>query len=164
MTTVMEWLFPLDDSDDPELGCAVGHRTMRARQRETTTPSGPMRYVIGDDGALVILESHLPILRAFLRAFDKAPQGSDFVNCVRCECRAIWIGAELRGTDNTGNRCDDHDCHHGTWNTRHDARCRFCGEQIAPEREGVDARWLCVYENDPYFCRHSPDLLHKSAS
>jgi hypothetical protein len=165
MTTV-EWVFPVEDSDDPELGYATGHRIRDFRQRLSEVPKGPMRYIIGRDGSLVIMEAHLPLLRAFLKAFDAAPQGSEFVTCARCGCQTVWVYAELRGTDNTGATCDDHDCRHGAWNTRHDARCRFCGEALRTAEEGPGVvEWVCAYD-DVSYCPQSPEIpgIHKPAS
>jgi hypothetical protein len=163
----VEWVFPVDDDDDPELAYAMGHRTRDFNQRHKEVPRGPMRYVIGDDGFLVIMEGHLPLLRAFLKALDAAPEGTEFITCVRCGCRAVWVGAELRGTENTGAQCDEHDCRHTSWNTRRDARCRFCGEGLRAieDRPGV-IDWIRSYDDSVSRCPHSPETpaTHKPIS
>jgi hypothetical protein len=164
---IVEWVFPVEDNDDPELGYAVAHRTRDFRQRHTEVPRGPMRFVIGDDGTLVFMEAQIPLLRAFLKAFDAAPQGSEFVTCARCGCRTVWVYAELRGTDNnTGTTCDDHDCRHGAWNTRRDARCKFCGEGLRATDEGSGVvEWVCAWD-DTSLCSQSPENppAHKPVS
>lgn len=165
MSNMVEWVFPVDDDDDPELAYAWGHKTRDFRQRHAEVPKGPMRYTIGNDG-LILMEAHLPVLRAFLKALDAAPQGSEFVTCVRCGCRTVWIYAELRGTDNTSVTCEDHDCTHGAWNTRHDAQCRFCGETLRATEEGNGVvGWVCAYD-DVSHCPRSPETpaTHKPVS
>lgn len=158
----VEWVFPVEEGDDPELGYVMGHKTRDFRQRHVEAPRGPMRYVVGD---LVLMEAHLPLLRAFIKALDAAPKGTEFVTCARCGCRAVWVFAQLRGTDNTGVQCDDHDCHHGSWNTRHDARCRFCGEELRVDEDGGVVEWVCAHDGDDY-CRQSPQRpsVHRPVS
>jgi hypothetical protein len=163
---IAEWVFPVEDNDDPELGYAMAYRTRDFRQRHAEVPKGPMRFVIGDDGTLVFMQAQVPLLRAFLKAFDAAPQGTEFVTCARCGCRTVWVYAELRGTDNTGHTCDEHDCRHSSWNTRHDARCKFCGELLRVTEEGPDAaEWVCAYDGVSY-CPQSPETpaFHKPVS
>jgi hypothetical protein len=161
----VEWVFPVEEGDDPELGYAMAHKTRDFRQRHVEVPRGPMRYVIGNDGTLVVMEAHIPLLRAFLKALDAAPQGSEFVTCARCGCRTVWVYAELRGTDNTGATCDDHDCAHGDWNTRYDARCKFCGEPLRITEEGGVGEWACAYD-DVSYCPQSPETpaIHRPVS
>jgi hypothetical protein len=161
---MVEWVFPVDDSDDPELGYAMAHRTRDFRQRHAEVPRGPMRFVVGD-GTLIFMEAHLPVLRAFLKAYDAAPTGTEFVTCARCGCRTLWVGAELRGADNTGPVCDEHDCTHGAWNTRRDAVCRFCGDEIWSEAEAGVTWWLSSY-TDAVECTLSSGTpsVHKPVS
>jgi hypothetical protein len=121
MTTAARWIFPIEDDSDPELAYATGYAPPRrpahidrllAGFEPPRPPSRGMRYVVG---RVTFDEQDVPVLRSFLKALEAAPQGTEVIHCLGCDCKTIWVGTKLLGIDNSGTECDEHNCTHDSW-------------------------------------------------
>jgi hypothetical protein len=127
MTTTngTQWIFPVNDGNDEGLAYVTGVKTgygPPGHQRP-----GPTHYFIGAN--LIIEDSYIPVLKAFLKALDEAPDGTEIIYCRACGCGTVRVQparggsdrpcvaeAKLLSANNDGEFCDEHSCYHAAMN------------------------------------------------
>lgn len=113
------WIFPIEEGEaelSPEMAQVHGFR--RVSRDPFTGARGvlPMRFVLSGD--LSFTERDLPVIRAFLGAYDAAPGGTEIIKCSQCRCPTVRVGSQLWGVDSDGAECEEHGCTHGDYAER----------------------------------------------
>lgn len=118
MSTIT-WTFPIEEGEDgmsTELAQVHGFRRVSRDALTGYRKVLPMRFTLGPE--LSFTERDLPMLRAFLDAYDAAPNGTEILKCSHCGCPTVRVESELWGLDGNGAECEEHECLHGTPHTR----------------------------------------------